>query len=105
MSARLTIAPVVVDERGGQRQYGVFHPEALDARLFEHEQHTFGLRHLGTHHEADLALLRCCSDLNLDTVDTGRKLFAWQVELRRGLCHCMTAFQHGHHASDRSNVS
>jgi hypothetical protein len=51
-------------------------------RFLEHEQHAFKLRHLGTEHQTDLALLGCQRKLCVDLVHAGAQLDAREVQLR-----------------------
>ena len=59
---------VIRHKRGGEWQYGVFHPKTLGAGLLEYKQHAFVRRHLAAKHESNAALLWGLRDLGVDLV-------------------------------------
>jgi hypothetical protein len=80
-------AAVVGDERDGQRQQRVLHPEALLGRLFEDEQHALVLGHFLAVHQSGHALLGRRGDLGVDLVHADRELHARQLHLGLVLRH------------------
>jgi len=77
---------VVFDESDRQGQQRVLHPEAAGRHIVEDEQHPLMGGHLGTHHHADLLLLRCLGQFRDDVVHAGLQLNRRQAGLRHLLC-------------------
>ncbi len=73
---------VVGHEGSGQAQQGVFHPEALHARLLKDKQHALVWGHVLAPHQADLPLHGVGGHLRLDAVYAGGQDESGQIGLR-----------------------
>jgi hypothetical protein len=73
---------IVGNERDGQGQQGVLHPEALNRRPLEDEQHSLVLGHFLAMHQARGALVDRLRDLGIDLMHAGGQCHTRQIGLR-----------------------